>query len=132
MGLQYVLMPVYRDLLSVFVSNVYTNDDMSRTHRLFQLMQALRSLPAPITAARLADATGGSARTLYRDIDTLRELGAMIDGVDLSGPIDDGTGRCDAIEGQLSSVEHGAEDARRAFVLTQPHDGPVECARPPW
>ena len=53
---------------------------MSRTHRLFQLMQALRSLPAPVTAAQLADATGVSPRTLYRDIDTLRELGAVIDG----------------------------------------------------
>ncbi|MCK0151680.1 YafY family transcriptional regulator [Marivita sp. S6314] len=53
---------------------------MSRTHRLFQLMQALRSLPSPATAAHLADATGVSARTLYRDIDTLRGLGAVIDG----------------------------------------------------
>ena len=53
---------------------------MSRTHRLFQLMQALRSLPAPVTAAQLAYATGVSPRTLYRDIDTLRELGAVIDG----------------------------------------------------
>lgn len=53
---------------------------MSRTHRLFQLMQALRNLPAPVTAAQLADATSVSPRTLYRDIDTLRELGAVIDG----------------------------------------------------
>ena len=53
---------------------------MSRTHRLFQLMQALRSLPAPVTALQLAEATGVSPRTLYRDIDTLRELGAVIDG----------------------------------------------------
>ncbi|WP_072778464.1 helix-turn-helix transcriptional regulator [Marivita hallyeonensis] len=53
---------------------------MSRTHRLFQLMQALRSLPPPATAGQLAEATGVSARTLYRDIDTLRELGAVIDG----------------------------------------------------
>ena len=53
---------------------------MSRTHRLFQLMQALRTLPAPATALQLAEATGVSPRTLYRDIDTLRELGAVIDG----------------------------------------------------
>lgn len=53
---------------------------MSRTHRLFQLMQALRSLPAPATASQLAEATGVSPRTLYRDIDTLRGLGAVIDG----------------------------------------------------
>ncbi|MGP6088470.1 helix-turn-helix transcriptional regulator [Antarctobacter jejuensis] len=53
---------------------------MSRTARLFQLMTALRRLPAPVTAARLAEETGVSARTLYRDIDTLRSLGAVIDG----------------------------------------------------
>jgi predicted DNA-binding transcriptional regulator YafY len=53
---------------------------MSRTHRLFQLMQALRSLSAPVTANKLAEVTGVSPRTLYRDIDTLRELGAVIDG----------------------------------------------------
>ncbi|MEQ5869474.1 YafY family transcriptional regulator [Sagittula sp. NFXS13] len=53
---------------------------MSRTHRLFQLMTALRCLPSPVTAQRLAAETAVSPRTLYRDIDTLRELGAVIDG----------------------------------------------------
>ncbi|MGY9049594.1 hypothetical protein P775_07530 [Puniceibacterium antarcticum] len=53
---------------------------MSRTHRLFQLMQALRALPTPATAQQLADETGVSERTLYRDIDALRGLGAVIDG----------------------------------------------------
>ncbi len=53
---------------------------MSRTARLFQLMTALRRLPSPVTAARLAAETGVSPRTLYRDIDTLRSLGAVIDG----------------------------------------------------
>lgn len=53
---------------------------MSRTHRLFQLMTALRRLSSPVTAQRLAEETGVSTRTLYRDIDTLRELGAVIDG----------------------------------------------------
>jgi predicted DNA-binding transcriptional regulator YafY len=53
---------------------------MSRTHRLFQMMQSLRRLPAPVTAAQLADDTGKSVRTIYRDIDTLRSLGAVIDG----------------------------------------------------
>ena len=53
---------------------------MSRTHRLFQLMTALRRLPSPVTAAMLAQETGVSERPLYRDIDTLRELGAVIDG----------------------------------------------------
>lgn len=53
---------------------------MPRTDRLFQLMQALRDLPAPATAQALALETGVSERTIYRDIDTLRGLGAVIDG----------------------------------------------------
>lgn len=53
---------------------------MARTHRLFQLMQALRSHAPPVTAAALAQETGVSERTLYRDIDALRSLGAVIDG----------------------------------------------------
>lgn len=53
---------------------------MSRTDRLFRLLQALRNLPAPVTAARLADETGVSERTIYRDIETLRGIGAIIDG----------------------------------------------------
>lgn len=53
---------------------------MSRTHRLFQLMQALRQHRPPITAALLAAETGVSERTLYRDIEALRGLGAVIDG----------------------------------------------------
>ena len=43
-------------------------------------MQALRHLPAPATAQRLADELGVSLRTIYRDIDALRGLGAVIDG----------------------------------------------------
>lgn len=53
---------------------------MTRTHRLFQLMQVLRRLPAPVTAASLVDETGVSVRTIYRDIEALRGLGAVIDG----------------------------------------------------
>lgn len=53
---------------------------MSRTDRLFRLMQAMRNLPSPVTAARLADETGVSERTVYRDIETLRGVGAIIDG----------------------------------------------------
>lgn len=53
---------------------------MTRTHRLFQLMQTLRSLPAPVTASTLVLETGVSLRTIYRDIDALRGLGAVIDG----------------------------------------------------
>ncbi|PYG31115.1 helix-turn-helix transcriptional regulator [Pelagimonas varians] len=53
---------------------------MSRTERLFQLMDSLRRLPSPVTAAQLAQETDVSERTLYRDIDSLRGLGAVIDG----------------------------------------------------
>jgi len=53
---------------------------MARADRLFRLLQALRTLPAPVTAARLAAETGVSPRTLYRDIEALRAGGALIDG----------------------------------------------------
>lgn len=45
-----------------------------------RLMDAMRRLPAPVTAARLAEETGVSPRQLYRDIATLRAGGALIDG----------------------------------------------------
>lgn len=53
---------------------------MARSDRLFRLLDALRRLPKPVTAARLAEETEVSARTLYRDIETLRAGGALIDG----------------------------------------------------
>lgn len=53
---------------------------MSRPERLFRLLNALRVLPKPVTAARLADETEVSVRTLYRDIESLRVGGALIDG----------------------------------------------------
>ncbi|MEO9651218.1 MAG: YafY family protein [Roseobacter sp.] len=53
---------------------------MSRTHRLFQMMQTLRRLTPPITAAALAQEMQISPRTIYRDIDALRSMGAVIDG----------------------------------------------------
>lgn len=53
---------------------------MSRSSRLFRLLNALRVLPKPVTAARLAEVTEVSERTLYRDIASLRAAGALIDG----------------------------------------------------
>lgn len=53
---------------------------MNRTARLFQLMQALRSLRSPATAMVLANEVNVSVRTIYRDIESLRSLGAVIDG----------------------------------------------------
>lgn len=53
---------------------------MARTDRLMRLVDAMRRLPKPLTAARLAEETGVSQRQLYRDIATLRAGGALIDG----------------------------------------------------
>lgn len=53
---------------------------MARSDRLFRLLDALRRLPSPVTAARLAETLEVSERTIYRDIDTLRASGALIDG----------------------------------------------------
>ena len=53
---------------------------MARADRLFRLLQAMRVLPAPLTAARLAEETGMSQRSIYRDIDSLRAAGARIEG----------------------------------------------------
>ena len=43
-------------------------------------MQTLRRLPPPVTAQQLAHDMEVSLRTIYRDIDALRSLGAVIDG----------------------------------------------------
>jgi predicted DNA-binding transcriptional regulator YafY len=53
---------------------------MARADRLFRLLTALRSLPRPVTAARLAEETAVSPRQIYRDIEALRAGGALIDG----------------------------------------------------
>jgi predicted DNA-binding transcriptional regulator YafY len=53
---------------------------MSRTGRLFLLMDALRGYRRPVTAARLAGQLGVSERTIYRDIQTLVSLGAPLQG----------------------------------------------------
>jgi predicted DNA-binding transcriptional regulator YafY len=53
---------------------------MSRTSRLFKLMDALRGRRRPITAAQLAGELAVSMRTVYRDVQTLIGLGAPIEG----------------------------------------------------
>ena len=53
---------------------------MSRTSRLFLLMDALRAHRRPVQAAFLADELAVSVRTIYRDVQTLVELGAPIEG----------------------------------------------------
>jgi len=53
---------------------------MSKSDRLLQCMQVLRNLPPPVKAHDLAEQLEVSLRTVYRDIDSLRKAGAMIDG----------------------------------------------------
>jgi predicted DNA-binding transcriptional regulator YafY len=71
-----LLMPNY----AIAVLSVFVRIAMARSDRLFRLLDALRRLPKPVTAARLAEETEVSERTLYRDIETLRAGGALIDG----------------------------------------------------
>lgn len=53
---------------------------MAKSERLLQLMQLLRLLPPPVQAADLAEELGVSLRTIYRDVESLRVAGAIIDG----------------------------------------------------
>ena len=52
----------------------------SRAARLLQLLEHLRTYRHPVPGATLAQHQGVSLRTLYRDIATLREQGARIEG----------------------------------------------------
>ena len=53
---------------------------MSRTQRLFELIQILRRHRYPVTGKQLAEELDISLRTLYRDIATLQAQGASIEG----------------------------------------------------
>ncbi len=53
---------------------------MSKTTRLLQLLAEIRLHDPPVTAATLAEAMQVSERTIYRDIESLRESGAQIEG----------------------------------------------------
>ena len=53
---------------------------MSRTYRLFEILQILRRHRQPVSGAELAREGGVSLRTLYRDISALQAMGAEIDG----------------------------------------------------
>lgn len=53
---------------------------MSRTQRLFDLLQLLRSYRFPVTAQTLADHLQISVRSVYRDIASLQQQGADISG----------------------------------------------------
>lgn len=53
---------------------------MSKSQRLFDLMQMLRRHPRPVSGTELAREAGVSLRTVYRDIADLQALGAEIEG----------------------------------------------------
>lgn len=53
---------------------------MSRTQRLFDLLQILRKNRYPTSGQRLAEELNVSLRTVYRDIATLQYQGALIEG----------------------------------------------------
>jgi len=51
-----------------------------RSERLLNLLQALRRRRRPVAGAVLAEEMGVSLRSVYRDIETLKSMGAAIDG----------------------------------------------------
>jgi predicted DNA-binding transcriptional regulator YafY len=53
---------------------------MSKSQRLFDLMQILRRHRHPVSGRNLAAEAGVSLRTIYRDIADLQALGAQIEG----------------------------------------------------
>ncbi|PMQ08917.1 putative transcription repressor NiaR [Pseudomonas sp. AD21] len=53
---------------------------MTRSHRLFDLMQALRRHRRTVSGKALAHELGVSLRTIRRDVATLQEMGADIEG----------------------------------------------------
>lgn len=53
---------------------------MQRSGRLLQLLQTLRERRGAVTARSLADRFAVSERTIYRDMETLLELGVPVEG----------------------------------------------------
>src|SRR5271169_2948563 len=53
---------------------------MRRSDRLFDIIQALRTASAPVTAARLAERLEVTVRTVYRDVATLQARRVPIEG----------------------------------------------------
>ncbi len=53
---------------------------MSRSTRLFEVIQILRQAEAPVTAQAMADALEVAKRTIYRDIAALQAMRVPIDG----------------------------------------------------
>ena len=53
---------------------------MSKSSRLFELMESLRRRKRPVAGTELASEVGVSVGTIYRDIATLQSMGADIEG----------------------------------------------------
>lgn len=53
---------------------------MTRSTRLFDIIQILRAAEAPVTAARLAEELEVTKRTIYRDVAVLQGMRVPIDG----------------------------------------------------
>lgn len=71
-----IYMPKYVSIWRYILKDLH----VSRTARLFDLMQILRRHRYPVTSASLAEELGVSVRTVYRDIATLQAQGAEIAG----------------------------------------------------
>ncbi|REF28411.1 putative DNA-binding transcriptional regulator YafY [Xenorhabdus cabanillasii] len=64
----------------VILNKLNRNGELSRAQRLLSLMEMLRSYHFPVQGKVLAQKMNISLRTLYRDIATLQEQGAIIEG----------------------------------------------------
>ena len=53
---------------------------MSRSARLFEIIQILRAAPGPVTADGIATMLEVSARTVYRDIAALQAMRTPVEG----------------------------------------------------
>ena len=89
---------------------------MSRANRLIRLLHEIRLHTPPVTASRLSEALDVSERTIYRDIDALRQAGARIDGEAGFRIVYYPSGQCDG--GTITLVDTRDSDDRLARILT--------------
>lgn len=71
---------VFQVSITTFLAYLFIHSIMTKTERLFQLLQILREHRYPLSAHFLAQELQISVRTVYRDIDTLQGQGADIEG----------------------------------------------------
>jgi len=95
---------------------------MSRTHRLFQMMTALRRLPAPVRAVQIADEMQVSLRTVYRDIPALAKA-AQSALAKLTARVP---------PRQSHRLQHAVLDARRFSPLDPPRIDVAELRAATW